>query len=243
MATTHNSLAALFDDIADAMREKFGLSRTMKADDFPQIIRDSVMLPPTFQRCEWIESHGTEFIQTLWSRNSEGWEWYLEFWCPTDPSGNILGNEYGTGSRLCWHADTWLCGSAPGWASYSGTRYGDWNTLYCKFKDKKFSMNGVVTAFRATPSTEPGKPTAIFARSYNSNAYTDFFTGKIRRYISHKDDVKINDFIPCYLKTAWNGIPAGTIGMYDLCGSISNNGTPFYTNEGTGAFTKGPDVT
>ena len=46
MANTHASLTALFDDIADAIREKTGDTATIVADDFPDVIRDSLQIAP-----------------------------------------------------------------------------------------------------------------------------------------------------------------------------------------------------
>ena len=56
-----------------------------------------------------------------------------------------------------------------------------------------------------------------------------------------KDNNDVRKFIPCYSKTAVTNIdgvqvPANTIGMYDTVEG------KFYTNQGTGEFLKGPDV-
>lgn len=56
-------------------------------------------------------------------------------------------------------------------------------------------------------------------------------------YIKLYDDFVFLNLVPCYRKSD------GVIGLYDLCGSICPlTNTPFYINEGTGTFIKGPDV-
>lgn len=46
MAETYSTLAALFTDIADAIREKTGETDSIIADDFPDVIRDSLQIAP-----------------------------------------------------------------------------------------------------------------------------------------------------------------------------------------------------
>ena len=46
MSNIHNSLSSLFMDIADAIREKTGDTASIVADDFPDVIRDSLQIAP-----------------------------------------------------------------------------------------------------------------------------------------------------------------------------------------------------
>ena len=46
MAETYSTLAALFTDIADAIREKTGDTVTITADDFPDVIRERLQVAP-----------------------------------------------------------------------------------------------------------------------------------------------------------------------------------------------------
>lgn len=65
---------------------------------------------------------------------------------------------------------------------------------------------------------------------YNGNKQDYYFVGKMY-YTRIKIDGKlVRDMIPCYRKTN------NAIGMYDLVNDV------FYTNSGTGTFTKGNDV-
>lgn len=56
------------------------------------------------------------------------------------------------------------------------------------------------------------------------------FSGRLYYFYYRQDDVDVFDMIPCYRMSD------GEIGMYDL---VSNT---FFTNAGTGTFTKGADV-
>ncbi len=71
----------------------------------------------------------------------------------------------------------------------------------------------------------------LFAMGNGSNVYS----GSIKASILYSakitvDGVLERDFVPCYRKSD------DEIGMYDLVNDI------FYTNQGTGTFTKGPEV-
>ena len=46
MAETYSTLAALFTDIADAIREKTGEADLIIADDFPDMIRERLQVAP-----------------------------------------------------------------------------------------------------------------------------------------------------------------------------------------------------
>ena len=46
MAERYSTLAALFTDIADAIREKTGATATIVADDFPDVIRNALQIKP-----------------------------------------------------------------------------------------------------------------------------------------------------------------------------------------------------
>ena len=65
---------------------------------------------------------------------------------------------------------------------------------------------------------------------FKIHAGTNSFIGKIYSVLLKKDDTIIADLVPCYRKAD------GEIGMYDI---VSNT---FFTNIGTGTFTKGGNV-
>ena len=46
MANTHTSLSSLFTDIANAIREKTGNTASIVADNFPNVIRETLQVKP-----------------------------------------------------------------------------------------------------------------------------------------------------------------------------------------------------
>lgn len=76
------------------------------------------------------------------------------------------------------------------------------------------------------------KPFILFARyNIDRDAVETFCSMRVYRIMMRTADTVVsNDFIPCYRKSD------GEIGMYDL---VSNQ---FFTNAGTGTFLKGADI-
>jgi len=61
--------------------------------------------------------------------------------------------------------------------------------------------------------------------------YSTFkFSFKLKRMIIKENGICIRNFIPCYRKSD------NEVGLYDIADNV------FYTNQGTGSFTAGPDV-
>lgn len=66
MAETYSTLAALFTDIADAIREKTGETDSIVADDFPDMIRERLKKKSAIM--------SFEISDTL-----NGWTWVIEY--------------------------------------------------------------------------------------------------------------------------------------------------------------------
>lgn len=196
-------------------------------------------LPTAFQRCEYIRATGTQYID----------------------SGVYCTPEIVAEFRVRWNTTN---------NQSMGAMRNDTCRFHCTIFNKNLNMNiqyaaGVVTDvpvdnaahYYYMSKNKAALDNDVRTFSNRTNLPSEFTFGILRRnsaeYIAYcnadffggkiSNETEQRDFIPCYLITAWNNIPAGTIGLYDLFGSLSSNGTPFYTNEGTGAFTKGPDVT
>lgn len=74
-------------------------------------------------------------------------------------------------------------------------------------------------------------PIAVFARSTSATAVNDISYDDKLKYLKVDDgSTVVLDLIPCYRKSD------NEIGMYDLVSKT------FFTNQGTGTFTKGADV-
>lgn len=201
-------------------------------------------LPTVFQRCEYIESHGTEWIDTK-KILQENDDIKITANITIENNKGIFGSEnflffvfiYGKNYFRIRYGDTGSADFDPtGWTATLGT----WHSYQSVGKDSY--LDGTFTGSAVKPFVLQTVPAYLFTANASSPVYSGKVKMKLAGFEWKRDNVHLIHFIPCYLKTAWNGIPAGTIGLYDRCGSISNNGTPFYTNEGAGTFTKGNDI-
>lgn len=78
---------------------------------------------------------------------------------------------------------------------------------------------------------------AITLFVYNSEVLEAYAKARMYSVQIYDADTLVRDFVPCYRKFD------GAVGMYDLCGSASSfDGTPFYGNLGNGDFIKGKNV-
>ena len=219
-------------------------------------------LPTAFQRCEYIESHGNEWINLGIKGNSEN-SYQLTYQMTSEMNAAIFGSRnkslYYAGPILSYtltgipsNSVAVFCGNGVSIADDDTNNLGAWGGKNDLFKHTILfaPTEGVALLDNNSPTYHPTTSDA-FITDYdlylfcNNVAGTRSASQKMKFYqltIKSHSRALMNDFISCYLKTDWNGIPAGTIGVYDLCGSLYSNGTPFYTNAGDGAFTKGPDV-
>lgn len=70
----------------------------------------------------------------------------------------------------------------------------------------------------------------LFALNQSNSVEERLFKGRIYYCKIFEDGILVRRFVPCYRKSN------GEIGMYDLVNNV------FYTNKGSGTFTKGSDV-
>lgn len=199
-------------------------------------------LPTAFQRCEYIESHGTEAILLSHSPLDTDEVGISYFDLTSKSSQQSLFGVY-DGINFVFAAMNASTLRIFVGGAVNIDRYTDHASVYFSYKNGKARIFGDLSVQEISYDRLPSSNIALFTqwnKTYFSTAKASY---KLEKFYGKLDGNYVYHLIPCYLKTAWNGIPAGTIGLYDLCGSISSNGTPFYTNEGTGAFTKGPDVT
>lgn len=194
-------------------------------------------LPDNYQEVEYIQSSGTQYIDTGVS--------------PTSDTGFTIEYQEGTGTGT-----KTLIGSGTSTAtgyigiSRNGTQiqayWGNPNnvTLYTftfdtkhklKFNlnsDRKVVMDGTEIYTLATnpASTITTNTMTLFAFKYTSIVQ---YANALKLYNCqiYSDSTLVRSFIPCYRKSD------NVIGLYDLVTKA------FFTNSGTGTFTKGNNVT
>ena len=194
-------------------------------------------LPDTYQEVEYIESTGTQYIDTGITPDTT-----LEFDTTFNTSNNFSQEtiRYGCifGSRISSaKADVQLTTYSE--FGYKGTirwgnNYGDnaWLSnnvkINAKLKNNMYYVDN--TEIRST-TIEVSNDYNIYIFALNQSG-TAIQHGKLKLYTFKlwKNDVLVRDFIPCYRKLD------NVIGMYDL---VTNT---FFTNAGTGVFLKGSNA-
>lgn len=194
------------------------------------------LLPKEYQQVEYIESTGTQFIDTN-----------LIFKSNTRLSGGFLINSlydrrqhvfgtYKTGNR---------------YRVSTGTTF-DSNTVYYWFGSQAYVNKSInndkaldvvitkdhVTIFNNKISILDTDLTLDVEFSENNVSITlfgernptyGFFIGKFYHFTAFEGETIVRNMIPCYRKSD------GEVGMYDTVNDV------FYTNQGTGTFIKGPN--
>jgi hypothetical protein len=199
-------------------------------------------LPAGYTELQYIESTGTQYIDTGYIPNSNTrWELDNEY-TETPPSKYFYNGLYQVATGLqAARFDIALVVSGmvldygainivnSNTSSFINTRY----TYVVDAKNNKWAYNDTTGSFPSYSNmTTITKPLYLFAR--NDGSGVDRFA-KQRTYSSkiYDDGILVRDFVP-----AKNS--SGVVGMYDL--ADSNPATAFHTNAGTDDFIAGPDM-
>lgn len=175
-----------------------------------------IRLPVEYQEVEYLKSTGTQYIDTNYTPN-QNTKAYTKFNSDTLNSGL-----YSSSNKFTAYINTngnWRFGSKTVRITPSI------GVLYTSVQDKKGVIingtdvynYGTVTDFTSTETLR---------LMFNSTG----FKGKIYEFKLYDNDILVRNFIPCYRKI--DNVP----GMYDAVNDV------FYTNDGTGVFTVGPNV-
>ena len=197
-------------------------------------------LPSTFQEVEYIESSGTQYIDTQWIPTSNSkvnvvfaYKQVLSF---SDQS--IFGSrDDGTQKKYNLYIYQNLNTLSIGY----GTVYNESNlpiTLNQKY-DVDFTTNGTngtLSGDLSKSCISASVPTFdyslyLFARNrVGSPQNISFSASAIYKCMIYDNGALVRNFVPCYRKAD------NVAGLYDLVNNV------FYTNAGTGTFAKGADV-
>ena len=190
----------------------------------------SVLLPAGYQQVEWIQSNGSQLIDTgvtFEDAQQAQYEMEAEIAIPqANASTAVLFSTSAEGG--CYLVNV-LSGTAVGLGSattFSNLDISEKHTYVLSWD----SANGIATCegqsvMRTKNAQEAAKPCFF-------GDYEKLYLSKCRMYrakVRHNGN-NIRDLVPCYRTSD------SAIGMYDIVNST------FYTNSGTGSFTKGSDV-
>ena len=183
-------------------------------------------LPSGYTRLEYIESSGTQYIDTgVQPGNTTKVEMRAQNAATT--------NTAFFGSATRWKSNGFECFTLISvWANASYSYSSNLNSN--NFIDISFGSDGVYKdgAKVATfPSATFASPNSLLlcARIRSHDDIGDYMTGKVASCKIYDNGTLMRDYIPC--KNA-----SGVVGMWD------NVNSQFYGNAGTGAFTAGPEA-
>ena len=189
-------------------------------------------MPNEFQEVEWIQGGTTQYINT-------------EYYCSSDTKLEIgysrtnqnnaaiigaLDNNIGIKIQTWWDRIRFYFGDY-----YSNPRlliYYDGNEHAYLLEDKTLWLDDNLIGTTTTTFSQITKPLYLFASNNNGTKGDNGASGTPRVfYLKIYDNGNLErDMVPCYR------VADNEIGMYDLVYK------EFYTNQGTGTFTKGPEV-
>lgn len=225
--------------VANAIREKGGTSATL---EFPSGFISAIQaisgggLPPEYQEVEYLQSTGTQYIDTGLTGNIDK-EWVIEF-SDFDRNGVSYAGPFGN------YASGAIVGIYCGnqvrvYASFGNVEDLYYNTSsasateWAESTRRKIaiSRNGVyendvqkIPAFSNLSYTSSDSTIVLFARRGSNGIVGNNIKAKIYNFMCIESGATIAHFIPCYRKS--DDEP----GMYDI---VRNQ---FYTNSGTGTF-------
>ena len=224
------SLAELFNSIAAAIHAKDWLSDGIRAMDFPARILALSTPVDQYTRLEYIESGGTQYINTGFTPNQD-MRVAARVWFPAVPgsaASAIFGAEQGQAART--YSVFGFSGKyASTYGSEAGaTPIGSVDSVFEIDKNKNVcTIAGTAFENGAYTFTCPG-PMYLFARNRGGNV-SAFASARLYGCQIYDNGVLVRDFVPCK-------DPAGAVGLYD---AVSGQ---FYGNAGTGTFIAGPAV-
>jgi len=222
------------------------------------VVRQPSRLPAEYQEVEYIESTGTQYIDTGYVPKSTT-KWELVFQtitgsadlsCRNGRHGGGDGERFSIGAAsinsLSFTSSTNSMsvhiGSAfettVSFTQNIGKTSRDFPYALIKKKvtidasNMTYDMNDGEWSgtISATLTLANQSHLYLFARSLTDGTFDGCGTQNIYSHKIWENGVKVQDFVPCYRKAD------GVIGMYDIVNDV------FYQNAGTGTFTKGADV-
>ena len=204
---------------------------------------DSPVIPSEYQKVEYIKSSGTQFINTgvkYYKHTIYLDAQFLSYGsnmnlAGTGQSGQMAKKAYVIGFNTTYGIGCDANNHNP--TSWHSGKTGDIHMarfqMLANDENGNLTFNG--TEYTPTYSLDTNEmatyPLFLFARNYGGSINMPATAAIYRCKIWNKTTSELlRDFVPCYRKSD------EAIGMYDVV-----TGT-FFTNSGTGTFTKGPNV-
>ena len=185
-------------------------------------------LPAEYQKVEYMESTGTQYINTgVIGENAKAYRIIYDIQFTNTSTRQLMG--FGDDSNQYWGIKASGKYEIEGYTSSFDAGSRDiivWN-YDCANKISSLTINSDYE-FNTINNLFPvpqNKPLTLSSISGIYNCYLKIYGNKV-----YVDNTLVRDFIPCYRKSD------DVIGLYDTVNGV------FYTNAGTGTFLKGNDV-
>lgn len=194
-------------------------------------------LPSAYQAVEYIQSHGTEWINTRFSPNIET-DVIIDF-SDFNNNGNSYASPFGLAITMSYVGLYKHYNSNAVYTSFGSRIDVTYHTPYnwvdriviSQSKNGVFENNTrVLPAYSNLTFTETAQNIYVFARSDGEGNVERITIFKLYGLQINDNGIQVRNYIPCYRKS--DNKP----GLYDLVTRA------FYTNAGTGEFEFGPDI-
>lgn len=193
------------------------------------------ILPSEYKEVEYIESTGTQYIDTNYIINSKTNKIEIVFqMVNVDNEFNcVFGYEKVSNNRFFMRYNqnnTNYFGCYTPNSSAHVMNSSNKNQIIFDIPNDKLYKNGNEENVTITINTS-GLNLYLFGLNYNDSFATNNASNmRLFSFKIYENDKIVKEYIPCYRKSD------NEIGMYDLVNDV------FYTNAGTGTFNKGGDV-
>lgn len=207
-----------------------GTTQIIKRYKGTNLIYTSSRLPSGYIECAYIESTGTQYINTgVNTTNDIGTEIRFSY-------NNNVNYQYAIGELTAGNnrfSPIFIDKDSPNKFLFTDTiafQYNEYanfdnlpHTIKFNYPNRKISFdNTLIKTTADTFATSTGGNIYLFARNYSGVSHT----ASIKLYFCklYANDTLIRDFIPCYRKSD------NRVGLYDIVNDV------FYVNQGTGVF-------
>lgn len=235
MSTQETKLKA----IADAIREKDGTTEPISANDFPSRIRaipsEQAGLPAGYTKLEYIESSGTQYINT-WFYPTPKTRVVADITLPEYSAAMYLFGMRSEGSTTA--AEQFMVG----YLAANRLRYSYYGTFKNLLNVQGLTDRAVINADKNVLSVGDTSVTMdetalegpasypLFLFAYNNvGRVAGYTSGKLYSCQIYDNDILQMDLVPCIN-------PRGVVGLYDV------EGKTFFGSFGTGEFIAGSAV-
>lgn len=205
-----------------------------------QHLYEHITLPTEYQEVEYIATSGTQYLDTGYvlksnkfrvdlivqftGTNTATFASYVGFMKSSSAVTPRFGIHNYTGGTYMYGADATISTTS------TVAKEKDFVIFNGTGSTQSLSVNGVVNS-SSTSYNMSSNALSIYLGARNlAGAVNNAISAKFYRFKLSVGGQKVRDLIPCYRKSD------SVIGMYDIVNGV------FYTNKGTGSFTKGHDL-